>query len=136
MSENETEDNKPIILFDGICNLCDNSVHFIINREKENTLLFTSLQSETGKYLAHLYKITEDSIALIEDGNVYTKSTAALKITKYLKGMWGALYPLIYVNRYLRDYIYRIIAKNRYKWFGHKESCGIQDNTIQNKILN
>jgi predicted DCC family thiol-disulfide oxidoreductase YuxK len=114
-----------IILFDGECNFCDQSVKFIIKRDPNGLFKFTSLQSDIGKDLLNKYNAPSDidSFVLIEDNNCYFKSSAALRVCKNLNGAWKLPYFLLVVPKPLRDFFYGIIAKNRYKWFGTKESC-------------
>ncbi|NLR94219.1 thiol-disulfide oxidoreductase DCC family protein [Flammeovirga agarivorans] len=121
--------SKKVILFDGICNLCDKSVQFIIKHEKENTFQFASLQSPEGKELLKCYNLPIDytgSIVLITHNNAYLKSEAALKIAKDLRTPWnifrfGTIFPM-----WFTDSFYDLIAKNRYKIFGKKsDSCDL-----------
>lgn len=112
-----------IILFDGICNFCDASVQFIMKRDK-GAFKFTSLQSDIGQELVARHKLQGiDSLVLIEDDKAYTRSTAALRIAKRLKGLWAALYIGIIIPKPLRDPLYDLFAKNRYRWFGKKDAC-------------
>ena len=117
-----------IILFDGVCNLCNSSVQFIIKRNKKQHFYYASLQSDVAKeiLLQHLEKkITLDTIVFVEKGNIYTKSTAALRISRYLDGLWKFAYVLIIIPRPIRDAFYDFVAKKRYMWFGKRESCMI-----------
>lgn len=116
---------KRIILFDGECNFCDSSVQFIIKRDPKRLFQFASLQSDIGKELLkkHHAPQTIDSFVLIENNHCYFKSSAALRVCKHLRGAWKLLYVLLVVPRPLRDFFYELVAKNRYKWFGKKESC-------------
>ena len=121
--------HKSIILFDGTCNLCNSSVQFIINHDKKQQFLFASLQSDASKKL--LLQISNknidlNSIVLIENNKVYQKSTAALRIARKLNLFWNYLYLFIIVPKKIRDYVYDIIAKNRYKWFGQTNHCPIE----------
>ncbi|MEZ4840042.1 MAG: DCC1-like thiol-disulfide oxidoreductase family protein [Flavobacteriaceae bacterium] len=119
-------DDSNIILFDGVCNLCNSSVQFIIKRNKKQHFYYASLQSDVAKeiLLQHLEKkITLDTIVFVEKGNIYTKSTAALRISKYLDGLWKFAYVLIIIPRPIRDIFYDFVAKKRYVWFGKRESC-------------
>lgn len=112
-----------IILFDGICNFCDASVQFIMKRDNGD-FKFASLQSDIGQELvARHYLQGIDSIVLIEEDRAYTKSTAALRIAKKLKGAWSLIYIGIIIPKSLRDPLYERFAKNRYKWFGKKDAC-------------
>lgn len=112
----------PIVLFDGVCNLCNGAVQFIIARDKHQDFRFASLQSTFGQqYQEQVGEV--DSILLVEEGQVYQKSTAALRIARKLNGLWPMLFVFIIIPPFLRDFIYDIIARNRYRWFGKKESC-------------
>jgi predicted DCC family thiol-disulfide oxidoreductase YuxK len=118
--------SKSIILFDGYCNLCSWSVQFVINRDKKNKFKFASLQSDFGKKLLFENNLPEsdfNSLVLYENGKIYTQSTGALKIARSLSGLWSICYVAIILPKFLRDIIYNWIAKNRYKWFGKKETC-------------
>jgi len=116
---------KSIILFDGVCNLCNASVQFIIKRDKGDYFRFSTLQSETGKAMANKYGVSANasSVILIEGEKKYSKSTAALRIAKKLSGLWPLLYLFIIIPPPIRNGIYRIVAKNRYSWFGKKDEC-------------
>lgn len=112
-----------IILFDGECNFCDASVQFILKRD-HCAFHFASLQSELGKKLVNRFQLHGiDSLVLIENNRAYTKSTAALRIAKQLQGLWHLCYVAIVLPKPIRDRMYDVIAKNRYKWFGKKEVC-------------
>jgi predicted DCC family thiol-disulfide oxidoreductase YuxK len=130
------ETDQPIILFDGVCNLCNASVHFILQYEKKERFKFTSLQSEKAQLLLTSFNTEEitDSVILIEKNKMYQQSTAALKIARHLRYFW-VLYYLIYVPHYLRDPIYQIIAKNRYSWFGKRDKCMVPDGNIKDRFL-
>ncbi|MBM7605449.1 putative DCC family thiol-disulfide oxidoreductase YuxK [Metabacillus crassostreae] len=128
----------PILLFDGVCNLCNKTVQFIIRADKKELFKFTSLQSTTGQSLLTKVKLPTshfDSIVMIEDGKVYTKSTAALKVCKKLGGIWLFLYPLMLIPKPFRDGIYQLIAKNRYKWFGKSNDCMLPSPDIKKRFL-
>lgn len=112
-----------IILFDGICNFCDASVQFIMRRDN-GAFKFASLQSDIGQELVTRHKLQGiDSLVLIEEDKAYTKSTAALRIAKRLKGLWSVLYIGIIIPKPLRDPLYDLFAKNRYRLFGKKDAC-------------
>ncbi|ASK63985.1 thiol-disulfide oxidoreductase [Virgibacillus phasianinus] len=114
-----------IILFDGECNFCDKSVQFIIKRDPKGHFKFASLQGDIGKELLNKHNSPKgiDSFVLIENNKCYLKSSAALQVCKNLKGAWKLLYILLVFPKPFRNFLYGIIAKNRYKWFGTKESC-------------
>ena len=123
----ETQEH-PVILFDGVCNLCQAAVQFVITRDPNRHFRFASLQSAYGQAIAQKagLSITDlSSFILYENGAAYTRSTAALKTTKGLSGGWPLLYVFIIVPKFIRDAIYDFIAKNRYRWFGKKESCWV-----------
>lgn len=131
--------NPPIILFDGICNLCNNSVQFVIKHDKGNNFMFATLQSTTGQSLLLQYNLPQEgfnSFVLIKDEKVYLKSTAALNVAKNLNGPVKLLYGFIIVPAFIRNSVYNFIAKNRYKWFGKKESCMIPTPALQSRFLN
>ncbi|MBM7702009.1 thiol-disulfide oxidoreductase DCC family protein [Metabacillus iocasae] len=117
---------KQIILFDGVCNLCEHSVQFIIKHDPRALFSFASLQSDIGQRLLKERGLSPDniqSVVYVTDKKVYTSSTAALKIAYHLDGGWKWLYYLIVIPKPIRDLFYSFIAKNRYKWFGKTESC-------------
>ncbi|NUM79858.1 thiol-disulfide oxidoreductase DCC family protein [bacterium] len=128
----------PIILFDGVCNLCNGSVLFIIRRDPKARFRFASLQSTYGEnFLKHNNLSTEeyDSIVLIEGGRFYTQSTAALRIAKRLNGAWPLLYAGIIIPKFIRDAMYNVIAKNRYRWFGKKDVCMIPTPELRSRFM-
>src|SRR5882757_4896602 len=109
--------DEPIILFDGVCNLCNNAVKFVIKRDKKSSIKFAPLQSETGQQLLQQYNlpiIEMNSFFFIENNKTYDRSTAALSVCRHLKGLWPLCYGLIIVSKFIRDSIYDWIAKNRY----------------------
>ncbi|MGX2959913.1 thiol-disulfide oxidoreductase DCC family protein [Peribacillus sp. JNUCC 23] len=128
---------KGIVLFDGECNFCDKSVQFIIKRDPKGYYNFASLESTLGQDLLKKYNLDSnmDSFVLIEHNKAYEKSTAALRITKNLRWCWKFLYPLILVPVPLRNWLYGMIAKNRYKWFGQKDQCVIPSPEIRERFL-
>lgn len=129
--------NRPIILFDGVCNLCNSSVLFIIKRDKNATFLFAPLQSTTGLELMRKYNIPEEfnSFILIEKEKYYKKSTAALRVAKKLSGLWPVMYGFIIVPAFIRDAVYDFVGKNRYKWFGQRNECMMPTPELQSRFL-
>ena len=112
-----------IILFDGVCNLCNTAVQFVIRRDNSNHFLFASLQSGEGKEILARNNLPPNEMytfILVEKDKVYDRSTAALKVLRKLKGWWPLLYGFIIVPKFIRDGIYQVISKNRYRWFGKK----------------
>jgi predicted DCC family thiol-disulfide oxidoreductase YuxK len=124
-----------IILFDGVCNLCSSSVQFIIKRDKHDYFRFVSLQSELGQEYIKDWKLTQDSIVLIEFGKVYVESTAALRIAGHLSGLYPLLRAGLILPKFLRDAVYKLIARNRYKWFGKQESCWVPSADLNKKFF-
>ncbi|WP_042225082.1 thiol-disulfide oxidoreductase DCC family protein [Oceanobacillus manasiensis] len=114
-----------LILFDGECNFCDRSVQFVMKRDPEAIFTFASLQSGAGERVKEHYNINPslDSMILVEGETYYTKSTAALKICRNLKGFWKVFSVLLVIPKPIRDFFYNIVARNRYKWFGKRETC-------------
>lgn len=138
LSDNYTS-SKNIILFDGVCNLCNAAVTFVIKKDKKDQFYFASLQNQVGKSLLDHYTIdpakTDSIILITTDKKVYTKSTAALYIARDLGGWIKALYFFIGIPQFFRDKIYDFIAKNRYRWFGRKQQCMLPSPKLKNKFL-
>ena len=129
--------HKPVILFDGVCNLCSGSVQFIIKRDKEKKFLFASLQSGYGQDLLKKFDLptnTFNSFILYEGGRIYTRSTGALMMFQQLKG-WRWVKVFRIVPKFIRDTVYDLIAKNRYKWFGKKEECWVPTPGLKARFL-
>lgn len=131
--------NKKIILFDGVCNLCNSAVQFIIERDKKDIFRFVALQSDLGLEICSYIGIDQkmmDSIILYEPGIAYYyKSEAALKIASQLGGFYSFLAGFNFFPKKINDSIYDYIAKNRYKWYGKKEHCMIPTPELKAKFL-
>lgn len=130
--------NKKIILFDGVCNLCNGSVVFIIKRDHKDVFRFAAIQSDIGQRLIKKYQIDTtkvDSILLLDGDSYDVKSTAALKIARQLKGGYPLLYGFMILPAFFRNWIYDIIARYRYNWFGKKESCMIPTPELSEKFI-
>lgn len=118
-----------VVLFDGVCHLCQGAVKFIIRRDPERRFRFASLQSEAGERILQGSRrpdISPDrinTIVLYQNGVYYTRSSAALRIAKGLRFPWPLAFGFIIVPRFIRDAVYRIVAANRYRWFGKDETC-------------
>ena len=128
----------PIIFFDGICNLCTGTVQFVIKHDPEHHFRFASLQSEAGQQLLKEYNLSTTefgSFILWENGKVYTRSSAALRVTKKLNGLWPALFSFMIVPPFIRNAVYDFVAGNRYKWFGKKEACWIPTPELQKLFI-
>ena len=136
---NNIPSNKKVILFDGVCNLCNDSVLKVIKYDIKNQFVFTSLQSDIGKEITEYLGVDTskiDSIILYEPSVAYDiKSTAALKIMNEFGGVWKLTQLFWIFPESLRNIVYDYIAKNRYKWFGKKEACMIPSKEIQEKFL-
>ena len=135
----EIPKDKKIVLFDGVCNLCNSAVTFIIENDKKDVFRFASLQSEIGRKLVEDRGMDPeelDSIVLIDPGVAYyRKSTAALEISRELSGGYSLLKNFLFIPESLRDGIYNFVANNRYKWYGKKESCMIPTPELKSKFL-
>ena len=133
------EDTKKIVLFDGVCNLCNRSIQFIIRHDKKDEFRFATLQGDLGKQLVkerHIDTDTVDSVILIEPGVAYyTKSTAALKIGTSFGGAWKLLTVLELIPSSLSDIVYDFVARNRYQWYGKKDACMIPTPELKAKFL-
>jgi len=129
---------KNYIIFDGICNLCNESVQFLIMLDKKDMFRFIPLQSEKAKQIISCFEENNkisDTIILIQDNKLFVKSDAVLYIAKLLGYPWKFFYFLKFVPKFIRDWIYELIAKNRYQWFGKKSACMIPTNDIKSKFL-
>lgn len=130
--------DHPVILFDGVCKLCNASVKYVIKHDPEGLYRFASLQSSSGHIILQQYGIPVNemqSFVLIQDNKAYTRSTAALLVAKRLTGPVKLLYGFIIVPTFLRNIVYDIIARYRYKWFGKKDSCMIPTAALQSRFL-
>ncbi len=133
--------NQPhkILLFDGVCNLCNNTVLFVIKRDRKKQIKFGAIQSQEGKMLLQKFGIDQQylgSLIFIDEGKVYLKSSGALRLSKYLSGLWPLLYALMVIPAFIRNPIYDFVAANRYKWFGKKEVCMIPTPELKSLFLN
>lgn len=141
--KNVSQDNvartaHPVVLFDGICNLCTWSVQFIVQRDPNAHVRFASLQSDVGQALTRSCDrdpAALDSFVLIEDDECFTESEAALRLVCHLSGWWPLLGALRIVPRRIRDFGYRVIAANRYRWFGQRNTCMVPTPSLQNRFL-
>ncbi|MCC7297719.1 MAG: thiol-disulfide oxidoreductase DCC family protein [Bacteroidia bacterium] len=129
--------NLKIVLFDGVCNLCSSSVQWIIQHDPKAQFSFASLQSEMGEKLKTQFGILPDidSVVLIENNTAFYQSDAALRIVKNTSGAWKFLYGFIVVPKFIRNFVYNFIAKNRYKWFGKKNECWLPNPELQSRFL-
>ncbi|MCC5946706.1 MAG: thiol-disulfide oxidoreductase DCC family protein [Bernardetiaceae bacterium] len=138
MNDNQIIATQNIVLFDGVCNLCNSSVNFLIDRDKEGKLYFASLQSDFGQTVLKVYDLpTTDfkSFIFIKKGRLYRESSAALEVVRVLGGGWQLLHGLKAVPPIVRDGVYRLISKNRYSWFGKKDECRLPTPELKQRFL-
>lgn len=130
-------DQPTVVFFDGLCNLCSTSVQRIIAAEKKDTLRFSSLQGRYAAELAQTYLELQkvDSIVLLENGRIFVKSTAILKLIKYLKWYYSILNAGWILPATWRDQLYDWVAKNRYKWFGKKTNCWLPSLELKQRFI-
>ena len=129
---------KALILFDGFCNFCSTSVHFIIDHDPEGYFIFTPLQLPKGQEILRNYNLDTDeldTLILLEDGKIYTHSTAALRIAKKLTGFPRLFYPLIFLPRPVRDLFYTLFSRYRYKLFGKTEHCRVPTQEERDRFI-
>lgn len=127
-----------VILFDGVCNLCNSAITFVIQRDKKDVFRYAALQSDIGNKLAEKYNInldTVDSIILVTDKKAYVKSTAALRIALKLSSGWPLMSSFLILPAFFRNWVYDFIARHRYNWFGKKEACMIPTPALKSKFL-
>jgi predicted DCC family thiol-disulfide oxidoreductase YuxK len=131
-------DNNKIVLFDGVCNLCNSSVQFIIKHDKKKQFLFASLQGEFGQEVLKKNNFSTESLntlILIEGDKIFTRSTGVLRMMKHLGGGWSLLYGFIIFPKFIRDAVYNWVSKNRFKWFGKKDECMIPTKELKERFL-
>lgn len=126
-----------VLLFDGVCNFCNDSVNFIICRDHDKKFKFAPLQSDIGIEMRKKYGIADDvdSVVLIENDQAYMHSTAALRIARNLGGIYSVAYGFIIVPAFIRDFFYKTFAKNRYRLFGKKEMCMMPTPDVRERFL-
>lgn len=130
--------DQPLIIFDGLCNLCEYSVKFIVRNDRQARFKFVSAQSVRGKEIQRLHCVDTlkgGSVILLKNDQVYVKSDAAVEIAKDLEGPWRYLHVFKFIPKPVRDLIYSIISKNRYRWFGRKNQCLLPDKNIKDRFL-
>jgi predicted DCC family thiol-disulfide oxidoreductase YuxK len=131
--------DHPIILFDGVCNLCNGAVNFVLAQDRKDVFRFATLQSDAGRELIRKYHIPEEipgSFVLIDHHQFFRKSSAALKVLKYFPWYWQGLQLLWIVPGFIRNFIYDIIARNRYAWFGKRDVCMVPTDDVKSRFLN
>jgi predicted DCC family thiol-disulfide oxidoreductase YuxK len=129
---------ESILLFDGVCNLCNAAVNFVIDRDPRARIKFASLQSAAGQQLLQRFGLSTsdfDTMVLIEGDRYYTRSTAGLRVARHLKKPWPLLYGLIIVPPPLRNLVYNFIARHRYRWFGRSQECRVPTPELKARFL-
>ena len=123
-----TVEEGKIVLFDGVCNFCNSSVNFIIDKDKSDVFRFASLQSDFGQMRLKEFKLPTDSFStliLVSNGKCFTRSSAALRIAKELSFPYNLIFAFIVIPPFIRNFFYDIVSRNRYRWFGKKDACRI-----------
>jgi len=129
----------PLILFDGVCNFCNGAVQFVLKRDRKKQIRFAPMQSENAKALLDQYGLPVNefsSFVFIENGKAYTRSTAALRVCRYLRPLWPLCYGAVIIPAFIRNGIYDWIARHRYKWFGVRNECMIPTPEVRSRFLN
>jgi predicted DCC family thiol-disulfide oxidoreductase YuxK len=135
--QTDVEDHA-VVLFDGVCNLCNGAVNFIIDRDPDGYFRFAPLQSDVGGRLLADSEVSAadlDTIVLVENGEILVRSAAALRIARHLSGLWPLLFTFVVVPRPLRDAVYDWIAANRYRWFGRRDQCRVPTPELTDRFL-
>ncbi|MEM6520294.1 MAG: thiol-disulfide oxidoreductase DCC family protein [Cyanobacteria bacterium P01_D01_bin.71] len=129
--------SEPVILFDGVCNLCDGFVNFVLDRDRKQHLYFASQQSAAGQEILRGLGISSqpETIIFVSRGRYYAHSTAVLMIFRHLNGLWSLLYYFKFIPPFIRDYIYRWVARNRYRWFGQRTTCRMPSPELKKRFL-
>ena len=131
---------RHIILFDGTCNFCSRWVHFIIRHDNEGKIHFAAMQSDAGKKILNEHNLSHlvnsmDTFIFIDHGKIYSRSSAGLRIAKYLDGGWKFFSVFLIVPPFLRDAVYNFIAKNRYKWWGKRKECMVPNEDVKKRFI-
>jgi predicted DCC family thiol-disulfide oxidoreductase YuxK len=127
-----------VVYFDGVCNLCDGIVTFLLDKDRHRKLTFASLQSEAGQEVLRRHGLSTtdyDSFLLLKEGTLYQKSDAALEVARLLGGSWRVLYILKWVPRSCRDTVYDLVARRRYRWFGRRATCRLPTPELRERFL-
>ena len=131
-------ESHPVVLFDGVCNLCNATVNWIIARDRKGLFRFAALQSPAGERLQREHGLDPtalDTLVLVEGGRTYRKSSAGLRIVRRLCWPWPILYGLIAVPAFMRDFAYGWFARRRYRWFGRKDECMTPAPEVRERFL-
>ena len=136
--ESANGEHCSVVLFDGLCNLCNGAVRFIIARDRKERFRFASLQSTIGRRFLAEHRLGDsklNTLVLLEGRRAWTRSTAALRIARRLSGPWPLLYALVFLPRLLRDPLYALLAHNRYRWFGRLATCWLPSPELRKRFL-
>ena len=139
--ESSSHDSHPIILFDGVCNLCNAAVQWVIERDTQGRFLFASLQSEAARRELRsadegvTIEALPDSIVLLDAGRIYIRSAAAIRIARQMGFPYALLGVFMAVPRPIRDAVYRLVARNRYRWFGRRDTCMVPTPDLESRFL-
>ena len=128
----------PVLLFDGVCNLCSASVQWVLLRDKAGVFRFAALQSETGRELLQRFGLDTaafDTVVLVDGNRVFTRSDAALEVLRRLGSAWAWLSIFRWAPRPIRDAVYNLVARNRYRWFGEKQECWLPRTEWKERFL-
>jgi len=126
---------NPVVYFDGVCNLCNGAVRFIIKRDSKGLFRFAPLQLKSGIRVNEKLLGNTDTIALLDQGRFYVKSTAVLRIIKRLDGIWPLFYVAVFLPKSIRDWLYDRVAKNRYRLFGKRDVCMIPNPELKSRFI-
>jgi predicted DCC family thiol-disulfide oxidoreductase YuxK len=129
---------SPVLLFDGMCNLCTGAVGFVLAHEAEATLRFAPIQSPAGARLMRDFGFDPadaKTFVLIADRRIYVRSDAAVRLARYLRGMWKLLGLIRVVPRPVRDFVYDLVARNRYRWFGRRDACMVPTRELKARFV-
>ncbi len=129
--------SPPVVLFDGVCKLCNRSVNFILRIDPTGRMKMASLQSDYGRRVLERHGMKSgplDSMMLLEGERLTTKSTAVIRISKYLGGAWPLCMIMLIIPRFIRDFLYDVVAKNRYRWFGKFDTCPLPDPEFEDRF--
>lgn len=127
----------PVVLFDGVCGLCNGSVNFILRIDRKGQLKLAPLQSDYGRRVLAGHGMESDpmdSMMLLEGEQLTVKSTAVIRIFKYLGGAWPLCMIFLVIPRFIRDFVYDLVAKNRYRWFGKYDTCRLPDPEFKDRF--
>lgn len=129
--------DNPVMLYDGVCNLCNRSVRFVLERDSRHLFRFASLQSKEAQAILSRYGVTiqMDTIYLVQDGELHDRSSAALRIMAKLSAPWPLMAVFLVIPKPLRDWVYNIVGKNRYRLFGRTDACQLPDEAVRRYFL-